>query len=168
MIHIELAQEVVNYFGKEELERQKALGLLNNFAGYISNKYLKMITPPIVFDETIKSDAIYNVELDASIINTNISNDFYTSLKACIHELRHFYQRKYIDANNDEISKVWKYEFDNYITEDNLDDYLNQQIELDAYAFTQYVVEHELKGCIEIIDPIIQSKINKIKEKYNF
>ena len=78
---------------------------------------------------------IYNNELGFSYSNNKIYvkriNDKKRLLFLSLHELRHYYQDYYICNFNNEISDIWKYEFDNY----NMDNYLNYNIELDAYSF---------------------------------
>ena len=60
-----------------------------------------------------------------------------------LHEIRHIYQRLYINSNesNKELAEKYKYEFENYCSpQQNLKEYYSQQIEFEAYIFSYSVI----------------------------
>ena len=109
---------------------------------------------------------IKNEELAFSYSNGSIyiinDNDI-KSLFLSIHELRHYYQDLYIKNNNDEISRIWEYDFKNY----DLNNYLNYHIELDAYAFSYLVLKHIYKIDYDLPN-VIKSKIYNYIEKNKY
>lgn len=73
-----------------------------------------------------------------------------------IHEFRHFYQLKQIENNiNTELVKKWEANFDNYL-QFGEDGYYNQEVEIDANAFTVYMVQ-----CLFRKPCYINSKFNQ-------
>ncbi|MBU1145278.1 MAG: hypothetical protein KJ971_05425 [Firmicutes bacterium] len=90
------------------------------------------------------------------------------------HEVRHVYQKQMIDSNNQtdnkespEVIHKWKHEFENYNrpTESFLSsDYLSQSIEIDAIAFSHFLMRDMFRTESIIPLEIKQAVINKIKE----
>lgn len=59
---------------------------------------------------------------------------------AVVHEFRHFYQlNQVLNNNNDFIVRKWKNNFDNYLNFGE-NSYYEQDVEIDANAFTVYII----------------------------
>jgi hypothetical protein len=85
------------------------------------------------------------------------------AIAALAHEKRHIYQ-------SDNITKKWKSEFDNYKKpEDGLEDYLLQEIEVDANAFSRIIQEHffdehfSFEGAVE---SAVESRAEELRVEY--
>ena len=111
---------------------------------------------------------IFNNELGFSYSNKIIYvkgvDDLTKFLFLLFHELRHYYQDLYRENNNDEISRIWNYEFDNY----DMNNYLDYNIEMDAYAFAYlsikyFKIDYEMP---EEISNLILEYINQHKYLY--
>ncbi len=97
---------------------------------FMSKDVLK-IKPPKIYISNFNYSFIINNE-----IYINIKQDFKLVLFQALHELRHHYQILYIMDNNDDKSKRWKNEMFNY----NPSDYINLDIEIDAYKFAYEMI----------------------------
>jgi len=98
------------------------------------SKFLNINKPTIIINKELAFSYVNN------IIYIDENNDI-KSLFLALHELRHHYQYLYIKNNNDELKKIWKNEFDNY----DLNNYLNYNIELDAYSFSYLILKYIYK-----------------------
>ncbi len=154
--------DFIKYFGIEKLEELEIQDKLNNFIKYICKKYLGNIEPIFaVFDHTIKSTALYHFDLNAIILHPRNKNDI-TRLKISIlHELEHYFQWVYVNNFNTNKAKRWTKEIENYNT--SKQHYYNQEIEIDAIAFSQVVMYEEYNLKVEVKDIKLQNKINKYK-----
>lgn len=83
-----------------------------------------------------------------------------------IHEFRHFYQLKQIENNiNTELVKKWKSNFDNYL-QFGEDGYYSQEVEIDANAFTVYIVQCLFRKKCYVSLKFDQNKIDYYIELY--
>lgn len=98
----------------------------------------------IMFEEMIDDSRLY-IKEEYVAINKNFENDYEECAKAIAHEYRHIFQLFYVNIFNDERSERWKKELQGAVNSSNMDNtgsnYISQEIELDAFAFTKYYLE---------------------------
>ena len=113
----------------------------------IANKlfdYLGLESIEIKYEELGEEDSrFYTKELYIAI-NTKYYNDEFESLKCLIHEIRHYYQLTVVayEVDMEPQYQYWKEEFkmNNLRPEDSM----CLHIEIDAYAFTKYILKEWL------------------------
>ena len=150
-----LKEEFINAFGEELWEEQELLSDLQEKVDYVSAEYLGIESIPVVF-ETIEGDiSRYDFKLQAIILNRKYKNDYVELLDSCFHELEHHWQRLYVGSFNTPKAIRWKNELDNY---NRLDQ--TQEIEIDAYAFSQVILNCEFGLIHKHPDYYIQSLID--------
>lgn len=81
-------------------------------------------------------------------------------MDSVIHELEHYYQLHYVANYNTPKALRWKKELDNYITSENVIGNLIQEIEIDAMAFSQIVLETDYGIIYRHENPLIQELID--------
>ena len=150
-----IKEDFINAFGKEMWEEQELLDELQKYIDKVCKEYLGIDSIPIVF-ETIKGDiSRYDFKLQAIILNRKYKNDYVELLDSCFHELEHHWQRIYISNNDTPKAKRWEKEFKNYNREDQ-----TQEVEIDAYAFSQVILNCEFGLTHKHPDPYIQYLID--------
>ena len=105
-------------------------------------------------------------------INKKYENDYEECAKSIAHEYRHVFQIFYVNLFSNERSKRWKKELQGVINSSNMDsngsNYIAQEIELDAFAFTKYYLEEfeyiEVVNKIDKLDFYIQEYIRGAKD----
>lgn len=104
--------------------------------------YLGLEEIEIKYEEIEEDSRFYNHELYIGINNKYI-NDEYESLKCIIHEIRHYYQLCVVAYNIDIEPQYteWKKEFKLDINNIKPEDSMCLYIEVDAYAFTKYILK---------------------------
>lgn len=164
----ELKESFIKYFGEEKWEEEQKLGELIDFTYEISD-YLGIDPLPVLVEDIRDAARLYVKEGYIALSKSTISNHI-ESMKAIAHELRHVYQLIVVGLDIKEESLYEKYkqnfkelkeEFD-YKDANSLDKYRYQIIELDACAFTKYI----LKRNYGIIDTHHSFKYNYILEKF--
>ncbi len=97
-------------------------------------------------------------------INIKYKNNYLECAKCLSHEYRHVFQLYYMNIMNDERAKRWKEEFSNAKVGTDKE-YLGQELELDAFAFTKYYLDkyENLKTNCNIKDyeKVVDMYINK-------
>lgn len=162
--NMETTKEFIKYFGKEKLYELKVSNELQIELNKICKTYLCDIEPiPIVFDNTIKSTAIYHFELNAIILHPKNINNRNRLLTSMLHELEHYCQWIYVNNFKTNKAKKWAKEIQNYNT--TKEHYYNQEIEIDAIAFSQIIMQTEYNITVELPNKKIQNKINKYKQQ---
>ena len=105
-------------------------------------------------------------------INKKFENDYEECAKSIAHEYRHVFQIFYISLFDNDRSKRWKKELQGVINSSNMDsnasNYIAQEIELDAFAFTKYYLEEfeniEVVNKIDKLDVYILEYIKRSKD----
>ncbi|MDE6408047.1 MAG: hypothetical protein K2K50_05525, partial [Anaeroplasmataceae bacterium] len=82
-------------------------------------------------------------------------------LDATLHELEHYYQNFYALNFTSPKARRWKKELTNYIGLDNPAEYVLQEIEIDACAFSQIVLATEFGIMYKYPNPEIQCLIEE-------
>ena len=120
----------------------------------------------IKYEEMIDDSRLYIIE-EYVAINKKFENDYVECAKAIAHEYRHVFQLFYANMLNDNRARRWIMELSNFINSSNMDNegmnYINQELELDAFAFTKFYLEtfenfqfhNRITGLDSIIDNYI-------------
>ena len=103
------------------------------------------IEPLDIRFEDLTDDSRLYLKENYVAINKKYENDYEECAKSIAHEYRHVFQIFYISLFNNDRSKRWKKELQGAINSSNIDstgnNYITQEIELDAFAFTKYYLE---------------------------
>ena len=103
------------------------------------------IDPLDIKFEDLTDDSRLYIKQNYVAINTKYENDYEECAKCIAHEYRHIFQLFYVNIFNDERSERWKKELQGAVNSSNMDgngsNYISQEIELDAFAFTKYYLE---------------------------
>jgi len=130
------------------------------------------IDPLDIKFEDLTDDSRLYIKENYVAINTKYENDYEECAKCIAHEYRHVFQLFYVNIFNDERSERWKKELQGVINSSNMDgngsNYIAQEIELDAFAFTKYYLEEfeniEVVNKIDKLDFYILEYIKRSKD----
>lgn len=125
----------------------------------------------IKFEEMIDDSKLY-IKEEYVAINKKFENDYEECAKSIAHEYRHVFQIFYVSLFSNERSIRWKKELQGVINSSNMDsngsNYITQEIELDAFAFTKYYLEEfeniEVVNKIDKLDFYILEYIKRSKD----
>lgn len=125
------------------------------------------IDPLDIKFEDLTDDSRLYIKENYVAINKKYENDYEECAKCIAHEYRHIFQLFYVNIFNDDRSKRWKKELQGAVNSSNMDgdgtNYIVQEIELDAFAFTKYYLEKyeslSIKSRIKMFDDIIEKYI---------
>ena len=151
----------IEKFGEEKWIEQEKLKPLQVAVDLISKEYLGIEPIPVVFENMEGDISRYDFKLQTIILNNKYINDYEELLDSCIHELEHHWQRLYIANYDTPKARRWKKELENY---NRLD--VTQEIEIDAYSFSQVILscefgiihKHPNKYMQYLIDDYINSR----------
>lgn len=118
--------------------------------------------------EDLTDDSRLYIKENYVAINKKHENDYEECAKCIAHEYRHIFQLFYVNIFNDERSERWKKELQGAVNSSNMDNtgsnYISQEIELDAFAFTKYYLENfEGIQVVNKIDKLDQYILNYLK-----
>ena len=122
--------------------------------------------------EDLTDDSRLYIKENYVAINTKYENDYEECAKCIAHEYRHVFQLFYVNIFNDDRSERWKRELQGAVNSSNMDgngsNYISQEIELDAFAFTKYYLEEfeniEVVNKIDKLDFYILEYIKRSKD----
>jgi len=122
--------------------------------------------------EDLTDDSRLYIKENYVAINTKYENDYEECAKCIAHEYRHVFQLFYVNIFNDERSIRWEKELQGVINSSNMDsngsNYIAQEIELAAFAFTKYYLEEfeniEVVNKIDKLDFYILEYIKRSKD----
>jgi len=104
------------------------------------------IEPLDIRFEDLTDDSRLYLKENYVAINKKYENDYEECAKSIAHEYRHVFQIFYVNLFSNERSKRWKKELQGVINSSNMDsngsNYIAQEIELDAFAFTKFYLEN--------------------------
>ncbi len=142
---------------------------MNKLLKEVSTKlfdYLGLEEIEIRYEEIPDDSRFYNHELYIGI-NNKYLNDESELLKCLIHEIRHYYQLCVV-AYQIELEpqyEEWKKEFKLDQTKLKPEESMCLYIEVDAYAFTKYILkewfDYDYHHCDEAYDALLTLYINK-------
>ena len=130
------------------------------------------IDPLDIKFEDLTDDSRLYIKENYVAINKKYENDYEECAKCIAHEYRHVFQLFYVNIFNDERSIRWEKELQGVINSSNMDsngsNYIAQEIELDAFAFTKYYLEKyenmKVDNKIDKLDFYIQEYIRGSKD----
>lgn len=170
-----------NLFKKMLLRKIKRLEKkLNKYEERISKVLDKNNSQVILTSELNNNEAAKYLYLQNIIaINVNIHHSLSLNLLADLsHESRHAYQYQLIEGlikneNDEHLISQWKEEYNNIINppenilnEESLKEYALQSIEVDAYAFSELMVQKIAKRTIWLNFPDwLRAKVEKRKKE---
>ena len=101
-------------------------------------------------------------------INIKYKNDYLEYAKAITHEYRHAFQIFYASLYETELAKRWRKLLGSQINSSNMmedgSDYINQELEIDAFAFTKFYLKkykdidviNKIPGLDDLLDLYIE------------
>jgi hypothetical protein len=125
----------------------------------------------IKFEEMIDDSRLY-IKEEYVAINKKFENDYVECAKAITHEYRHVFQIFYANMFNDDRARRWRSELATLVNTSNMNNngsnYIDQELELDAFSFTKYYLEkfegiqvvNKIAGYDEIIGKYISINYN--------
>jgi hypothetical protein len=130
------------------------------------------IDPLDIKFEDLTDDSRLYIKENYVAINKKYENDYEECAKCIAHEYRHIFQLFYVNIFNDDRSKRWKKELQGAVNSSNMDgdgtNYIVQEIELDAFAFTKYYLEEfeniKVFNKIDKLDLYIHEYIKRSKD----
>ena len=130
------------------------------------------IEPLDIKFEDLSDDSRLYIKENYVAINKKYENDYEECAKSIAHEYRHVFQIFYVSLFSNERSKRWKKDLQGVINSSNMDsngsNYIAQEIELDAFAFTKYYLEKyenmKVDNKIDKLDFYIQEYIRGSKD----
>ena len=130
------------------------------------------IEPLDIRFEDLTDDSRLYLKENYVAINKKYENDYEECAKSIAHEYRHVFRIFYVSLFFNERSKRWKKELQGVINSSNMDtcgsNYITQEIELDAFAFTKYYLEEfeniEVVNKIDKLDFYISEYIKRSKD----
>lgn len=156
-----LKEEFIKYFGEEKWEEEEILEILQDVAFNVCTNWLGLDIIQILFKEANYPEvAGYDITNQVIWLDKKNMSHMVDLLDSVIHELEHYYQLHYVANYNTPKALRWKKELDNYITSKNVIGNLTQEIEIDAYAFSQLVLETDYGIIYRHENPLIQELID--------
>lgn len=121
---------------------------------------------PFTFAEIGEFEGMFVVSEEIIILdNKLLKTPFANILQIFIHELRHYYQLVKSKSNDDRY-EMWNYEFKRG-TSKHILDYLLSPLEIDAFAFSQVILEYVYGISYEKFPRELQEIINEYKQYNN-
>lgn len=156
-----LKEEFIKYFGKEKWEEEEKLETLQDVVFNVCINWLGLDIIPILFKEANYPE-VAGLDITNRVIWLDKKNkdNMVDLMDSVIHELEHYYQLHYVANYNTPKALRWKKELDNYITSENVIGNLKQEIEIDAMAFSQIVLETDYGIIYRHENPLIQELID--------
>ena len=104
------------------------------------------VAPLEIKFEDFSDDSRLYIKDNYVAINKKYENDYVETVKCIAHEYRHVFQIFYVQIFSDERSLRWRKELQSMINSSNINasgtNYLSQEMELDAFAFTKFYLEN--------------------------
>lgn len=124
---------------------------------------------PIKFEEMGDDDSRLFLKEKYVGINKKYKNDYKECAKCIAHEYRHVFQIFYANLFDTEPARRWKGLLGTQINSSNMkedgSDYLEQELEIDAFAFTKFYLEYyekmQVVNRIEGLDKYLDLYIEK-------
>lgn len=159
-------QEFIKLFGEDKWNQLERISTLEEVSECLCS-YLGVEEIPIIC-ETIKEDSRYYLKEQFIIISDKVIMDEVEALKCLIHEIRHHYQYICVSTNNvsEPMLEQWKEEFKILCQEPSVQ--LCSMIEIDAYAFTKFIMKEWFNQEIIHYDETYEKVISLYMSKYLF
>ena len=132
-------------------------------------KHLGIDPLPIRFEEMGDEDSRLYIKEEYVGINIKYKDDFTECAKSITHEYRHVFQMFYANLYDNEKAQKWKKLLTTHINtatmNENGSNYINQELEIDSFAFTKYYLgqfEHiDIKNKVDGLDKYLDIYINE-------
>lgn len=151
-----LDKEFIKYFGEEKLKEVEMESKLQDIVNYVCDNWLHLDSIPIIIEE-IEEDARFYVNELYIGINSSFINNLNEMVFSLLHELEHYFQWVYANSYDTEKAKRWKQLFNEVSNEE----YVINELEIDAYAFAEIVMNCEFGINRKHKDPVVQMLIEK-------
>ena len=142
----EIDQKIIENFGPDVLKEMEFTLHIDNLNFKLAD-FLGIEVIPVFFEDIEEDARFYDKEEYIAISKKFMFNDL-EAVKSLIHEVRHGYQKYCINHKNEklkfapsEIIEDWKKDFDNGQLGLTPEIQMCQSIEIDAYAFTKYILK---------------------------
>lgn len=157
-----LKEEFIKYFGIDKWNQEEILGTLQQVVFHVCENWLNIESVPILFGEHIGNDeARLDIKEKVIWLNPKNQSSWVSLIDSTLHELEHLYQLYYVSNYDTPKALRWKNELKNYIGEEDPLGNLIQEIELDAMAFAQIVLESDFVIKHKHVDPVVQELIDR-------
>lgn len=160
----QLKEEFIKYFGEQKWKEEEFLGNLRIIEMALSN-YLEVEPIPVVVED-FEEDSRYYVKENYIAISSKLITNEVETLKCLCHEYKHYHQLICITHNDTRMPMLeeWKKEFQ--LTEEELTNTPILYIEIDAFAFTKFIIDKWFGITIYHPDAIFDELLNKYIQKY--
>jgi len=167
----EIKTEFIDAFGIGKWNEIEAETKLDNLNCRLCD-YLEIEPVPVIFEE-MNEDARYYDKLNYNAISSHYVFDEIEQMKSLIHEVKHLHQKYCISHKNEnhkftDINLIKKWE-DDFKKNQKLippDELMCMPIELDAYAFTKYILKEWFNIDYHHHDLIYDTVLSLYIEKY--
>ncbi len=134
-------------------------------------EHLGIAPLPIKFEELGEEDSRLYIKEEYVGISIKYKNNYLECAKSITHEYRHVFQMFYANLFNTETAVRWKKLLVTQINSSTMNEdgsnYINQELEIDAFAFTKFYlrefehinVENKMNGIDEYLDAYIMKNI---------
>lgn len=161
MSNDELKEEFIKWFGKEKWEEEEILEIMQSIVFDVSREYFHIEPIPVVFEEVQGNISVFNIKEKCIMLNPKYKDDKVTLAAATVHELTHYFQLLYVLNYDTPKAKRWKEELSNYINDKNPIGNVLQEIEIDAEAMSEVILETEYGIKYKNSDPLLQDLIDE-------
>jgi hypothetical protein len=167
----EIKKEFVDAFGIDKWNEIEAETKLDNLNFKLCN-YLGIEPVPVIFEE-MDEDARYYDKLNYIAISNRYVFDEVEQMKSLIHEVKHLHQKYCISHKNENhkfsdrnLINRWKDDFKKNQKLIPIDILMCIPVELDAYAFTKYILKSWFNIDYHHHDLIYDTVLSFYIEKY--
>ena len=163
----ELKTEFIKYFGEEKWNQEEMLGKLWPTQLALSD-YLGVEPIPVVVED-IEEDSRYYPKEAYIVISSKLIGDEVEALKCLIHEMKHYQQYMCIIHDITMVPQLeeWKKDFEiNCAKATSYEEMICLSIEVDAFAFTKYIMDKWFGIKIYHPEPIYDEILSRYITKY--
>ena len=164
---VELKQEFIKYFGEEKWNQEESLAKLWPVQLALC-EYLGLEPIPVVVEDIEEDSRYYIQESYIAISSEKIGNEV-EALKCLIHEMKHYQQYMCIIYNITEVPQLeqWKEDFKtNCANAKTYEELICQSVEVDASAFSKYIMEKWFDIKTYHPDPVYDEILSRYIKKY--
>lgn len=167
----ELKKEFIEEFGIDKLIEMEAEVPCDKLIIELCN-YLEIEPVPVLFEEMNEDSRYYDV-LNYITINKKFMGNELEIRKSIIHEVKHLHQKHCISHKKDKLRfttpkliKEWEKDFKLNQRLIPIDELNLMSVEVDAYAFTKYILKNWFNYEYYYLNDIYDEILNKYIAKY--
>ena len=165
-----IKKKFIEYFSEKKWKQEKLLSLLQKYYLHICNLFgIEMV--PVIFEDGLEEDSrLYIGEMYIALSGNVVT--LFKAVKCTAHECKHIEQLLRASNLKTEQEIRWADEFKNIVVISDYNDvnelsrYALQEIELDAYAFTQVYMMEEIGVDAKYPNEEYQQLTDLYKDKY--